>query len=375
VSAMIESALRILALIHKELLAILKDPRSRVSLFLPPILQCLIFGYAATYDLNNVPYAVLDQDRSAASHALLAALDGSGVFQRVAQIHRAGDIKPLIDNGTALLVVQIGQDFERRLSAGLPPDVQVIADGRNSNTAGTALGYVGAVVDAFNANWAAEHGSAAPSLQVTMRAWYNANLETRWYMIPALIGTLTFLQTLLLTAMSVAREREQGTFDQLLVTPFRPPEIMVGKALPSVIIGLIQATLILLVAQLWFRIPFAGSYITLYAGLLLFLLAAVGIGLMLSAVVASMQQAMLFAFVIMMPFALLSGLTTPLSNMPAAFQYATLINPLRYAIDIAHRVYLEGAGLPQLVPDLWPMAIIATVTLSSAAWLFRGGLE
>ncbi len=372
---MLEAVLRILALIRKELLAILKDPRSRVSLFLPPVLQCLIFGYAATYDLSNVPYAVIDQDRSAASHELLAALDGSGVFHRVAQLYNEADIKTVIDDQTALLVVQIGQDFERRLSAGLPADVQVIADGRNSNTAGTALGYVGAIVDRFNADWAADHGEAPPPLRVTMRAWYNANLETRWYMIPALIGTLTFLQTLLLTAMSVAREREQGTFDQLLVTPFRPFEIMVGKALPSVLIGLVQATLILLVAQLWFRIPFAGSYFTLYAGLLLFLLAAVGMGLMLSAIVATMQQAMLYAFVIMMPFALLSGLTTPLSNMPQIFQDFTLVNPLRYAIDIAHRVYLEGAGLDQLVPDLWPMAIIASVTLSAAAWLFRGGLE
>jgi pyoluteorin transport system permease protein len=372
---MAEAILRILALIHKELLAILKDPRSRVSLFLPPVLQCLIFGYAATYDLSNVPYAVLDQDRSAASYELLASLDGSGVFHRVAQLHNQTDIKPAIDQETALLVIVIGQDFQRRLEAGLPANVQVIADGRNSNTAGTALGYVGAIVDSFNANWAASHGAPPPPLQVTMRAWYNANLETRWYMIPALIGTLTFLQTLLLTAMSVAREREQGTFDQLLVTPFRPFEIMVGKAVPSVLIGLIQASLILLVAQLWFRIPFVGSYLTLYAGLLLFLMAAVGMGLMLSAVVATMQQAMLYAFVIMMPFALLSGLTTPLSNMPEVFQDFTLLNPLRYAIDIAHRVYLEGAGLHQLMPDLWPMAIIATVTLSSAAWLFRGGLE
>jgi ABC-2 type transport system permease protein len=372
---MLEALLRIFALIRKELLAILSDPRSRVSLFLPPVLQCLIFGYAATYDLSNVPYAVLDQDRSAASHDLLAALDGSGVFHRAAQLYNEADIKSVIDEQTALLVVQIGQDFQRRLEAGLPANVEVIADGRNSNTAGAALGYVDAIVDSFKADWAANHGGAAPPLQVTMRAWYNANLETRWFMIPALIGTLTFLQTLLLTAMSVAREREQGTFDQLLVTPFRPFEIMVGKAVPSVLIGLIQATLILLVAQLWFRIPFTGSYFTLYAGLLLFLLAAVGMGLMLSAVVSTMQQAMLYAFVIMMPFALLSGLTTPLSNMPEIFQGVTRINPLRYAIDIAHRVYLEGAGLPQLVPDLWPMAIIAAVTLSSAAWLFRGGLE
>lgn len=372
---MLEGLLRIAALIRKELLAILKDPRSRVSLFLPPVLQCLIFGYAATYDLSNIPYAVLDQDHSAASGDLLAALDGSGVFHRVAQLFRQQDIKRVIDQERALIVVQIGQDFARRLAAGEPANVQVIADGRNSNTAGTALSYVGAIVETFNADWAAGHGAAVPPSRAAMRAWYNANLETRWFMIPALIGTLTFLQTLLLTAMSVAREREQGTFDQLLVTPFRPVEIMAGKALPSVLIGLIQATLILLVAQLWFRIPFAGSYLTLYAGLLLFLLAAVGMGLMLSAIVANMQQAMLYSFVILMPFALLSGLTTPLGNMPEIFQDLTLINPLRYAIDIAHRVYLEGARLDQLVADLWPMAIIATITLSSAVWLFRHGIE
>ena len=231
---MTESILRILALVRKELLAILKDPRSRVSLFLPPILQCLIFGYAATYDLNHVPYAVLDQDRSTASRQLLATLDGSGVFERVAQLERAAEIKSMVDDRQALLAIQIGPDFERRLMAGQSADIQVIADGRNSNTAGTALGYVNAIVNSFNANWAAAHGAPAPPLRVTVRAWYNENLETRWYMVPALVGTLTFMQTLLLTAMSVAREREQGTFDQLLVTPFRPAEIMVGKALPSV---------------------------------------------------------------------------------------------------------------------------------------------
>ncbi len=370
-----ESLLRIIALIRKELLAVLKDPRSRASLFLPPVLQCLVFGYAATYDLNSVPYAVLDQDHSAASHELLAALDGSGVFERVANLTRAADIMTMIDDGRVLLVVQIGQDFERNLEAGRIAPVAVIADGRNSNTGGTALGYVSSIVDGFNAQWAADHGGSAEPLTATVRAWYNANLETRWFMIPALLGTLTLLQTMLLTAMSVAREREQGTFDQLLVTPFRPPEIMLGKALPSVLIGLMQATLILLVAQLWFQIPFAGSYVTLYAGLFLFLMAAVGIGLMLSAIVANMQQAMLSAFIVMMPFALLSGLTTPISNMPQAFQILTLVNPLRYAIDMAHQVYLEGAGLERLAPDLWPMAVIAALTLTVAAWLFRRGIE
>jgi ABC-2 type transport system permease protein len=194
-------------------------------------------------------------------------------------------------------------------------------------------------------------------------------------MVPALIGTLTFVQVLMLTAMSVAREREAGTFDQLLVTPFRTPEIMVGKALPPVLIGMVQSSLILLVAQLWFKIPFSGSYLTLYGGLVLFQLAAVGIGLMLSAVVATMQQAMLSAFLVMMPFSLLSGLTTPIGNMPGIFQVVTQANPLRYAIDLAHRVYLEAATLSQLTDDLVPMAVIATLTLSGAAWLFRHGLE
>jgi ABC-2 type transport system permease protein len=354
---MLASLRRILALIRKELLAILSDPRSRYTIFVPPVLQCLIFGYAATYDLSHVPYAVLDQDRSGASREFLARLDGSRVFERIANLTRAADIASVIDQREALLVIQIEQNFERRLQAGTNGYIQVIADGRNSNTAGTALGYVNAIVQAFNTDWATAHGQATAPLQITSRGWYNPNLETRWNMVPALIGTLTMLQTLLLTAMSVAREREQGTFDQLLVTPFRPAEIMVGKAIPSMIIGTIQASSILLVAQLWFRIPFEGSYVTLYAGLGLFLLAAVGVGLLL------------------MPFTLLSGLAAPLSNMPPIFQYLTLADPLRFAIDIAQRVYLEGIGLDRLGPDLWPLAIMALITLSGAAWMFRHGIE
>jgi ABC-2 type transport system permease protein len=379
IATMLDALFRVLALTRKEVLAVLKDPRGRFTLFVPPILQCLIYGYVATYDLNDVPYAVLDRDRSAASRDLLARLDGSGVFRRVANLYRAADVKNYIDDRRALLVVQIDPDFERRLLQGQSAEIQVVADGRNSNTAGTALGYVGVIVEAFNADWHAAHPLTLPlegegqggGVLVTTRAWFNPNLETRWHMIPSLIGTLTLLQMLLLTAMSVAREREEGTFDQLLVTPFRPVEIMAGKALPSLLIGLIQGTTILLVAQFWFHIPFAGALGTLYVGLTLFLLAAVGIGLLISAVAANMQQAMLFSFLLMMPFALLSGLATPLSGMPQVLQEVTRINPLRYAIEIAERTYLEGVGLEQLWPDLWPLAIMALVTLSAASWMFR----
>jgi ABC-2 type transport system permease protein len=372
---MLASLLRILALTRKELLAVLKDRRARMSLLVPAIVQALIFGYAATYDLNHVPYAVIDQDHGAGARELLAAVDGSGLFERVAELRNAGDIADWINSRRALLVLQLPSDFERRLQNRSGADLQVIADGRNSNTAAIALGYLTSIVGQFNDDWRSAHGLAPAVVEVVSRAWYNPNLETRWNMIPGLIGTLTLIQTMMLTAMSVAREREQGTFDQLLVTPFRPYEIMAGKALPSMLIGTTQATGVLLVAQLWFRIPFAGSYATLYTGLLLFLLAAVGIGLLVSSVAATMQQAMLYSMLLIMPFSLLSGLTTPLTNMPLTLQYFTALNPLRYAIDVARRVYLEGVGLPLLWSDLWPLALLGAVTLAAASWMFSHRMQ
>jgi ABC-2 type transport system permease protein len=369
------SLFRILALIGKEFLAVLKDPRSRFIIFLPPLLECLIFGYAASLDLNTVAYCVLDQDHSAASMALLARLDGSGVFQRQGNLVRAADIATSINSGRALLVIQFDQGFERNLLAGGAAPLEVIADGRNSNTAGTALGYLDSVVQDFNEHWRQRQGQTGPSVRIIARSWYNPNLDTRWSMIPSLIGTLTMLGTMMLTALSVAREREQGTFDQLLVTPFRPSEIMAGKAIPNMVIGLGQATTVLLVAQLWFRIPFVGSFLVLYTGLGLFLLAAIGLGLFVSSISKTMQQAMLYAFLLVMPFALLSGFTTPFSSMPNALQTVMVINPLRYALDITKRVYLEGAGLRTLLPDFLPLLIIGLFTLSGAAWLFRRRLS
>jgi ABC-2 type transport system permease protein len=364
-----------MALIAKEFLAVLKDPRSRFIIFLPPLLQCLIFGYAASLDLNTAAYAVLDQDHSAAGAALLARLDGSGVFQRQANLRGPGDIAAWIDSGRVLLVVQFDQGFERALLAGRPAPLEVIADGRNSNTAGTALAYLGSIVQVFNSDWQEHHGQRGHTVHVVTRAWYNPNLDSRWTMIPSLIGTLTMMGTMMLTALSVAREREQGTFDQLLVTPFRPWEIMAGKAIPNMVIGLGQASTILVVAQLWFHIPFIGSFAVLYAGLALFLLAAVGLGLFVSSISQTMQQAMLYAFILVMPFALLSGFTTPFTSMPSVLQTAMVINPLRYALDITKRVYLEGAGFATLLPDFLPLLVIGLLTLSGAAWLFRRRLS
>lgn len=362
---------RIAILIRKELIAILKDPRSRLVLVLPVILQSLLFGYAATFDLDEVPYALLDTDRSNASHEFITLVDGSGVFQRVSNLTNASQIGETIGKKRALLVIHIPANFERDIESGRGGVVQVIADGRNSNTGNVAASYVTAAVERFNTQWNELRGGAPPALRIETRAWYNPNMETRWAMIPALIGALSMLQVLMLAALSVAREREQGTFDQLLVTPLRPTEIMVGKAVPPILIGLVQSTVILLLARFWFGIPLQGSLFTLYSGLLLFTTAAVGIGLALSAFSKTMQQAMLYTFVLLMPMMLLSGLTSAISNMPTAMQYLTYANPLRYAIDLVRRVYLEGASFGYLYHDMWPLVVIALVTLPTAVWLFR----
>lgn len=361
-------------LCRKELLAIIKDPASRFVLIMPVIIQTVVFGYAASYDLSRVPYAVLDQSRSTTSHELIARIENNHIFHREATLQTPNDIAPLIDNQKVLLVIHIGPRFEQQLRNGEQVPIQLILDARNSNTAGTAANYVGTIINAFNNDWRLRHGGTSSTINVVSRAWYNPNLETRWNLVPSLIATLSMLQTLLLTALSVAREREQGTFDQLLVTPLTSSHIMVGKAIPPVMIGLTQSTLVLLIAIFWFQIPFAGSLITLYTGVLIFTIACVGIGLSVSALSATMQKAMLFSFVLTMPMIQLSGLTTPIRNMPEFIQIITRANPLRYAIDFIQRVYLEGVGMDVVAYNIWPLILIAMVTLPTATWLFRSRL-
>ena len=363
---------RILALMKKEFLSIFKDKKSRLVVVIPPMFQLFIFGYAATYDLNDVPVAIYDEDRGAAARNLLARFTASRHFRVVAHLQRNDRIASLVDRRKVLAVIHIGPRFSHDLLAGNGAHIQVIVDGRNSNTAMIALNYVRTIVTRFNADWIAQHGGTqGPGAELKVRAWFNRNLESRWFILPGIVGLLTLVVTMLVTALSVAREREQGTFDQLLVTPFRPAEILIGKALPGFIIGTAEATVILLLAVHWFEIPLRGNVLTLYAGLFLFLMSAIGVGLMISSFAVTQQQGLLGAFLFLVPSVILSGFTTPIANMPAAVQTLTLLNPLRYFMRVIRGVFLEGASLATLTHQLWPMAVIGLVALTAAGWLFR----
>jgi drug efflux transport system permease protein len=362
---------RILALVRKEFLALLQDKKSRVVIVVPPILQVLVFGYAATFDLNHVPFAIYNEDRGDISRELLARFAASPSFHAVARITRDAEIAPLLDRKEVLLVLHIGPRFSSDARRGRVAPLQAIVDGRNSNTAMLTLNYVSQIVVQFSEDWAAREGRPLPPARLQARAWFNPNLESQWFFVPGIVGLLTLVVTMLVTALSVAREREQGTFDQLLVTPLRPGEILLGKALPGLLIGLFEATAIVLVATLWFRVPLLGHLWTLYAGLVLFLLSAIGVGLMISSLAVTQQQGLLGAFLFLVPSIILSGFATPIANMPPAVQYLTYLNPMRYFLIVLRSVFLQGTPFHLLLPQFWPLLAIAAVALSIAGWLFR----
>ncbi len=362
---------RIFALIIKEFLALLRDPKSRVVTFVPPLIQLVVFGYAASFDLNDVPFAVYDQDRGEAAREVVAAFTGSPTMQLARVLHDDSEIQPLIDGREVLMVLRLEPRFTEKMLTGDSGALQILLDGRNSNTAQVALNYAGEIVAEFNQRWAREHGLQTPPAQLMMRAWYNPNLESRWFFIPGVVGILCLVVTMVVTALSVAREREHGTFDQLLVTPLRPLEILIGKSTPAFIIGVVEATLVILIGHFWFQVPLIGDLTALYSGIVLFVLAAIGIGLMISSLAQTLQQAVLGAFLFMVPAVILSGFATPIANMPWLVQLLTYADPLRYFLVILRGVFLEGTPLDLLIDQLWPMAVIALVTLSSASWLFR----
>ncbi|HKL49109.1 MAG TPA: ABC transporter permease [Desulfuromonadales bacterium] len=361
---------RIMALVKKEFLALVKDRKSRTVLVAPPLIQLIIFGYAATYDLNRIPYAVYNEDPGIASRELLSRFEGSETFRLVENIQREEQIATFIDAKEALVVLRLGPSFSRDLLLGEPAEMQLIVDGRNSNTAAIVSGYVQDIVMRFSDRWMETHDSSTPA-RLNIRAWYNSNLESQWFIVPGIVGLLTLVITMLVTALSVAREREAGTFDQLLVTPFRPVEILLGKALPGVIIGFIEATLIIGVAVSWFQVPLRGSLPALYLGLFLFLLSSIGVGLMISSMAVTQQQGLLGAFLFLVPAIILSGFATPIANMPEPVQILTLVNPLRYFMVILRGVFLEGGSMALFWPQYWPMALIGVITLALAGTLFR----
>jgi ABC-2 type transport system permease protein len=361
----------VLALVIKELLAVLKDRKSRMVLIGPPLIQLVVFGYAATFDLNRVPIAVYDEDRSAASRDLIAHFVGSPVFQQVASLESARDVAPLIDSRKAALVLSIDRRFTRDLLRHRPANVQLIVDGRNSNTALLILGYANTIITDFSVGWMHSHGGQLPSTTLVMRARYNPTLSSQWFIVPGIVAVLTQVVTLLVIGLSVARERETGTFDQLLVTPMRQIDILLGKGLPGLLIGGIEASVIILAAVLWFAVPLRGALFPLYLGLFLFVAAVTGIGLMISSLAVTQQQALLGAFLFMVPSIILSGFATPIANMPPVIQYLTEINPMRHFLAIVRGVFLEGATTSSLIPHFWPMALVAALSLLAAGWLFR----
>ncbi len=362
---------RIFALVVKEFLALMKDRRSRFVLIGPPLIQLIVFGYAATFDLKKVPFAVYNEDRGAEARDMLAVFDGSPSFVRVAQLTHESEIAPLMDSKKALMVVHAGPEFSADMLSGRPAALQVIVDGRNSNTAMLVINDVRSMIDRFNFAWLAGHGGSQPPAYLETRAWFNPNLESRWFFLPGIVGILTLLITMLVTALSVAREREQGTFDQLLVTPLRPVEMLIGKTLPGFLIGMAEATVIMLAAVFWFKVPLLGSLLTLYTCISLFLLTGVGVGLMISSFAVTQQQGLLGAFLFMVPSIILSGFATPIRNMPELVQDITLCNPMRYFLVVLRGVFLEGLPFNLLIPQFWPMALIGVVAFSVAGWLFR----
>ncbi len=362
---------RILTLAIKELLAILRDKKSRFVLIGPPIAQLIVFGYAATFDLSDISIAVYNEDRSAPSRELVARIVGSPHFHLVSVIDHDKQITPLIDNRQALVVLHLGPRFSEYLKRGKRAQAQAIIDGRNSNNALLTVGYLHTILAGFNIEWSRQHNLREPPATLRIRSWYNENLLSRWFIVPGIVGLLTLVVTTIVTGLSVAREREAGTFDQLLVTPMQPLEILIGKSIPGILIGLVEGTFILLMAIYWFDIPLRGSLGALYLGMFLFLLSAVGIGLMISSLAVTQQQGILGAFLFLVPSVILSGFATPIANMPDLVQQLTYVNPLRYFLVILRGVFLEGDSFNLLFNQYWPMAIIAIVTLSVAGWLFR----
>ncbi len=362
---------RIKALVRKEMLAVLRDPKSRILLVGPPLIELLVFSFAATQEVTNVAVAVFDADRSYWSNELIRRIEASPSFASVRHLGGQQEIRPLLDRQSVLAAVSIGPSFGEDVAAGREAIVQVLLDGRRSNAAQVVQGYLTQIAAGLGRDIADAEGVRLATAEVVGRSWFNPNLIYRWFTVPSLIAILMSITGLIVTGLSIARERELATFDQLLVSPLRPVEILIGKTMPAVIIGTLQMAVFIAVAVFLLDVPLVGSLPLLLLSLEVFLISLIGIGLFVSALSTTQQQAILGGFAFLSPAVLLSGFATPVENMPRWLQVIAHGDPLLYMMNISRGIFLKDAPVEVVLANLWPMVVIAAITLSAAAWLFR----
>ena len=365
-ASLIASFSRLRALARKELITLLRDPGMRRILVVPIIAQSILFGYGATFNLEEAPYVVYDASRSPASERVIRKIESNRIFVRAGLPDSYQAFEKAVYDGDALIGLYFPDDFANKLARGEPAEIYVAADARNTTTANVATGYVSAIVESV----AREDGTAGP-IEVRERYRYNENGITRYNIMTGLILGLAMIQVMLLAGLAVSREREEGSFDMMLMTPLSPVEIFLGKAAAPIVIGIFQSFLIFSVCRWWFEIPFAGSILLLFFVVALFSTSIVGLALAISAWAKTLQQSVVLSFMLLLPSLVLSGLMTPAAAMPDWMQTLTILNPVRYGILTIRMIYFENAALSDILPYLWRLLLISLVTIPGAAWLFR----
>jgi len=374
---------RLKQMLIKEFIQVFRDKRTRFLLFGPPIIQMMIFGYAATYEIRHVPTVVLDLDHSQESRELISLFTSSPYFDVQRQLTSSRQIGDLIERGKTTVGLEIDAGFAQKLRKGETAPLQVIVDATNSNTALIASGYISQIALGFARNYqqdriariAPQLVEAIPSVELEPRPWYNPGLSSRWFFVPGVIGSLTLVLVITVTAFGVVREREIGTLEQIMVTPIRPAEFILGKTLPAFLIGMFDVALIAAVGTFWFQIPFRGHISVLLTGSILFILCMLGVGLLISTVSSTQQQAMVTAFFFIMPAVAFSGFGFPISTMPQWMQYFTYAVPLRYFLVVLRGAYLKGVGFEVLWPQMAAMAGLGFSLLTIAILRFHKALD
>ncbi len=361
---------RIKHMLKKEFIQIFRDQRMKGVIFVFPVIQLLIFGYAVTIDVKNIVTAVQDRDNSVFSRELVARFIKSGYFTVIAYVDDDRRAQELVDRGEAQMVLFMPKGFGAAIQSGRTAEVQLIVDGTDSNTAGIVLQYCAKIAGEFSrqvilAQFAKWKGSTRqlPQVKLESRAWFNENLISRNFFVPGVIAIIVTLLTLMLTGMAVVREKEIGTMEQIMVTPITPLEFILGKTVPFAFIGILEVVLVTFVGVSWFEVPIRGSLVLLFFCTVLYLLTTLGAGLLISTVSRTQQQAMMTTFFFFMPTLLLSGLIFPIANMPEAIQWLTYLNPMRYFLVIIRAIFLKGLGADHLWPHIAALAILGLVTL------------